>query len=234
MKGLVPAGENNPLCLTERCKLQSGTIRAVKGFIRARTKKLLRTVKENYELWNVKFAVWKKTTLLFTHTLTKCQHTTKVNRNYTYLVEVFDKHNYNYNQFFFESAKKINPKKQRDWSLQKNCTTSTLLFPSQHKKTSLLQKTDQNMKKHNYTTTLTKITQQNLTQEIGFSNLNFGFSKFSNLNNEVPEMCFRLPAQAASDYPHKVPSNNGVYKKLFPTSNCPNTCTANPPEPIVS
>lgn len=90
------------------------------------------------------------------------------------------------------------------------------------------------MKKHNYTTTLTKITQQNLTQEIGFSNLNFGFSKFSNLNNEVPEMCFRLPAQAASDYPHKVPSNNGVYKKLFPTSNCPNTCTANPPEPIVS
>lgn len=61
-----------------------------------------------------------------------------------------------------------------------------------------------------------------------------GFLKFSNLNNEVPEMCFRLPAQAASDYPHKVPSNNGVYKKLFPTSNCPNTCTANPPEQIVS
>lgn len=205
----------------------------MKGFIRARTKKLLRTVKENYELWNLKFAVWKKTTLLFTHTLTKCQHTTKVNRNYTYLVEVFDKHNYNYNQFFFESAKKVNPKKQRDWSLQKNCTTSTLLFPSQHKKTSLVQKTDQKMKKtqlHNYF-------DKNNTTKSHARNWVFkfkGFLKFSNLNNEVPEMCFRLPAQAASDYPHKVPSNNGVYKKLFPTSNCPNTCTANPPEQIVS
>lgn len=106
--------------------------------------------------------------------------------------------------FLWVGQKKSIPKNNVIEVWRKNCTTSTLFFPFQHKKTSLLHKTDQKHEKtqlHNYFDKNNTAKSHARNWVFKFEVWIFKIFKFEQwgARNVLPTArtsCFRLPAQS--------------------------------------
>ena len=161
---------------------------------------------------NVKFAVWKKTTLLFTHTLTKVPaYNEGKPQLHLSSWSLLTSTTLQLQPIFSLSRPKKNQSQKTTWLkfAEKTAQLQHYYFRLSTRRLSLLQKTDQKHEKtqlHNYF-------DKNNTTKSHARNWVFKFKILDSQNFQiwtmrVPEMCFRLPAQAASVLPRtKSPSN---------------------------